>query len=402
MTSNILIQNGTLITPDKTLPSSDILIEKGKIVKIGPGIGNEHREDFLKIDARGMHVLPGLVDIHTHGGNGSDIMDATTEDFKTISWFQASHGITTFIPSTVSIPFEHIISFLESISPVIGTDLGGAVMAGVHIEGPFLSLEHRGAHPEQYIISPEPYHIDKLKEFKDIIKTITIAPEIGGALEAIKEFADWGVLVSGGHDMATDKIIAEAIENGMHHTTHIFCVMSGLRKIDNHRTLGLNEHTLLDDRLTTEMIADNRHIPPLLAKLIFKCKGSKKLCLISDCSRAAGMPIDSRRYALGPRQEQKGSHEIIVGDGVAMTPDGTRFAGSIITIEKMIRNCVEDAGIDVIDAVRMASLTPAEIHGIDKQKGSLEIGKDGDVCIINSDYEVYKTITAGKVIYSCR
>jgi N-acetylglucosamine-6-phosphate deacetylase len=398
MVSKVLIQKGTLITPDKTLPLSDILIENGKIVEIGPKIPNSDRKGFVKIDAQGLFVLPGLIDIHTHGGNGSDFMDADWEAFVNIAKFQASHGVTTLIPTTIATSFESIIELLKVFSSYIDKDTGGAQFAGIHLEGPYLSLEHRGAHQEKYLITPEKWHIEKLKEFQDIIKTITIAPEIKGALSAIKDFSRWGVLVSGGHDMAFDKIIEQAIQNGMSHTTHVFCVMSGLRKINNFRTLGLNEYSLLDDRLTTEMIADNRHIPPLLAKLIYKCKGSKKLCLISDCNRATGMPIDGKRYTLG--QKANGGSEIIVADGIAMTPDGKRFAGSIITIDRMIRNMINDAGIPINDAVRMATLTPAEIHRIEHKKGCLKVGNDGDVCLVDSDFKVIKTIVAGKVVFS--
>jgi N-acetylglucosamine-6-phosphate deacetylase len=278
--------------------------------------------------------------------------------------------------------------------------LGGAVIAGIHLEGPFLSREHRGAHPEKYLLTPDARYLSEIKEFRDIIRTVTIAPEIEGALRAIKEFANWGVLVSGGHDMATEKIIAQAIANGMRHTTHIFCVMSELRKIGNYRTLGLNEYTLLDDRLTTEIIGDNRHIPPLLAKLIYKCKSSKGVCLISDCIRAAGMPVEGEGYV--GRSHQSNSLEFVIRDGIAMIPDGSRFAGSITTIDTMIKNMVRDAGIGLNDAVRMATLTPAEIQGIDHRKGSLEVGKDGDIVIIDPDFRVHKTILAGRVVFQSR
>jgi N-acetylglucosamine-6-phosphate deacetylase len=246
-------------------------------------------------------------------------------------------------------------------------------------------------------LTPRARYLSALKEFKDIIRTVTIAPEIEGGLRAIREFASWGVLVSGGHDMATEKIIDQAIDNGMRHTTHIYCVMSALRKIGSYRNVGLTEYALVDDRLTTEMIGDNRHIPPLLAKLVFKCKGAKGVCLVSDCIRAAGLPLEGGG-SVGPSRRGK-EPEFIIRDGISMTPDGSRFAGSITTLDTMIRNMVHDAGIGLNDAVRMATLTPAEIQGIDRRKGSLEAGKDGDICIIDPDFNVHATIVAGRVVF---
>lgn len=397
MAANLIIQNGTLIAPEETLPSADLLIENGRISRIAPKISVGGRRDCTRVDARGLLVLPGLIDIHTHGGKGSDIMDATPESFAKIAAFQASHGVTTFIPSTITAPFDETIGLLQTVSPYVGADLGGAVIAGIHLEGPFLSREHRGAHPQEHLLTPQARHLSALKEFRDIIRTVTIAPEIEGALQAIKELASWGVLVAGGHDMATEEIIDQAIENGMRHTTHIYCVMSGLRKIGSYRNVGLTEYTLLDDRLSTEMIGDNRHIPPLLAKLVFKCKGAKGVCLVSDCIRAAGLPLDGERSAGRSRPGKE--PEFIIRDGISMTPDGSRFAGSITTLDTMMRNMVHDAGIGLNDAVRMATLTPAEIQGIDRRKGSLEAGKDGDICIIDPDFNVRATIVAGRVVF---
>jgi len=350
------------------------------------------------IDARGGYIMPGLIDIHTHGGAGSDVMDATEDDLYNITRFHASHGVTTMLPTTLTAPMEDILRTLEVIRKLLKKDTGGSRIIGAHMEGPYLSCENKGAHPAKYLRIPENGDYKLLFDYTDVIRTITVAPELPGADRMIKELTDHGIIVAGGHDTAIDKEIFKAIECGMTHTTHAYCVMSSIQRINGRKHLGLIEVMLLDDRLTTEIIADNIHTPPLLVKLIFKCKRAKGVCIVSDSLRAAGMPKDDKLYVIGSRN-QKDPYYVVVDDGVAKLPDRSLNAGSITNLDKMLKNLVHDCGISITDAVRMATLTPAEIIRINTWTGSIEEGKIADICITDKKFKVLKTIVSGKVVY---
>jgi N-acetylglucosamine-6-phosphate deacetylase len=208
-----------------------------------------------------------------------------------------------------------------------------------------------------------------------------------------------GIVVSGGHDASIDAEIMGAIEAGMTHTTHIYCAMSSLPKRAAIRYAGLCEVAMTDDRLTTEIIADDRHVPPILARMIYRCKGPDRLCLVSDCIRAGGMPPDSGRPITLGKPGEGGQPVIIVGD-IAMLPDRSRYAGSIQSLDRMISNVVRYAGIPIHDAVRMASLTPASVIGLQKEIGSIEAGKRADLCVMDSAFRVRRTICGGETVYS--
>jgi N-acetylglucosamine-6-phosphate deacetylase len=216
--------------------------------------------------------------------------------------------------------------------------------------------------------------------------------------DMIRNLKAKGIVVSGGHDDADTSSIEQAVNAGMTHSTHIFCVMSTLHMKNNCRYCGLCEYSLVSDRITTEMIADNHHIPPLLATLIYKCKGAEKLCLISDCLRIGGMPEDGKIYSLGNSNDIS-AQKIMIYNGVGILADKTRYAGSIQSLDKMIANVVNYSQIPFLDAVRMASLTPAQVIGADDKIGSIEVGKQADFCIMDKDYRVVETICKGETVY---
>lgn len=394
----MIVTNGTVITPEEELRGVSLVIENGKIKGIFPE-DETIAPDNAAIDANGGYILPGLIDIHIHGGAGSDVMDSTPEDIGKICVFHASHGVTGLVATTITMPPADILHCIKTIGEAMKSGTPGSRILGVHLEGPFLSCGNRGAHPAEYLLLPKPENYAMLLDFAGIIKTITVAPELPGAERMIDDMHRAGIIISGGHDCACDDDILRAIDAGMTHTTHAFCAMSSLGRKNGRKHLGLNEMLLLDDRLTTEIIADNRHVTPLMAKLAYKCKGAKNMCIVSDCLRAAGMPAGSKRYAIGPRNF-KGGCDAVVDDDVAMLPDRSMFAGSITTLDKMIKNLVEYCGIPLIDAVRMASLTPAEIIRIDKSKGSIEAGKDADLCIMDRQLNVVRTIVEGKQVFN--
>lgn len=383
----------------KLLKGYGVIISKGKISDIVLEKEVKDLSPYTVVDAEQGYIMPGFIDIHTHGGAGSDFMDATFEDFTDIVKLQASHGVTGLLATTLTAPMDYILKCLQLLEEYMEKEIIGSKILGVHLEGPFLSYKNKGAHDPLYLLEPTYDNYSALLNFSDVIKLITIAPELTNAAEMIKEFSNKGIIISGGHDAATEEEVIQGIKSGMTHTTHAYCVMSTISRDRGRKHIGLTEMMLLEDKLTTEIIADNRHTPPSLAKLIFKCKGSKGMCVVSDCLRPTGLPSSDELYKIGPRHMENCPTVIVDGD-VAMLPDRSLFAGSLTTMDKMVKNLVEHCDISLVDAVRMASLTPAEIIRVAKNKGSIEKGKDADICIMDKYYNVKKTIVEGKIVFS--
>jgi N-acetylglucosamine-6-phosphate deacetylase len=349
-------------------------------------------------DAGDGYIVPGLVDIHNHGGMGFEYMDATEEAFRAITGYLASHGVTAALAATVAAPVDAIVACLEAFRRYRAAPVPGCRLVGVHLEGPYLSAVNRGAQPEASLRTPRDGYEFVLR-YADIIRMATVAPELEGMPGMIRALRKAGIVVSGGHDDAIDDEIVRAIDAGMTHTTHIYCAMSSLPKRGAIRHVGLCEVAMTDDRLTTEMIADNRHVPPVLARMIYRCKGPDRLCLVSDCIRAGGLPPDAGRPITLGKPGGGGQPVIIVGD-IAMLPDRSRYAGSIQPLDRMIGNVVREAGVPIHDAVRMASLTPATVIGLQREIGSIEPGKRADLCVMDSAFRVQRTICGGETVYT--
>ncbi len=388
----MIIKNGIVVTPYEKR-KCDVRVANGIITEIG----NIDVNGEEVIDASGLYVCPGLVDIHTHGGGGGDFMDATEESFDNALSFHSKNGTTSLLPTSVTAPVEQIeemISFAREYAKK--ADAKCRIM-GVHLEGPYLSVKNKGAQHESYLRVPSRDSYDFILENKDIVKTVTIAPELDGAAKMTEELVKNGIVVSGGHDDGQKKLITPVLDAGLSHCTHLWCAMSTVAMRDGVRDIGLFELGLLDDRLSVELIADNHHITPDMSRLVYKCKGADKMCVVSDSLRAGGMPMDGKLYSLGSYKD-KDAMQFIVSDGVARLPDNTRYAGSIQPISQMVRNLVNDAEIPFVDAIRIASLTPAKVAGIDNVVGSISIGKFADFCFMDKDLKVVKTIVNGKEV----
>lgn len=386
----MLIKNAKIITPEKVLDGYDLLTEAGIIKKIGK---NLHAPDF--IDAEGMYLTPGFVDIHTHGGYEADFMDSTTEAYTRALRFHTDNGTTTVVPTSCTAPKESIIAFIEFARKYVSSDSPyKSVVVGVHLEGPYLSVKNRGAQKLEELASPDKDDYSYILENADIIKSVTLSPELPGAAKMTEELTRLGILTSGGHDDGIYPEFMPAINAGMSHLTHHYCAMSDLRFKDGVRGVGLREYGLIEKRLTSELIADNRHIPPELAILIVNAKGADKVCVVSDSLRCAGQPIDSRLYKLGTGE---GAQLVKIGDGVAVTEDGEKYAGSITPVRKMVKNLI-DAGIPLTDAVKMGTLTPARIIGEDKRVGSIEVGKRANLCILDKSFNTIKVFLDGQAL----
>ncbi len=380
---------GNLILPDRILYGGKIHCENGVITQI--------EENAAPAGTDLPYILPGLVDIHNHGAMGCDYMDCSEDSFGTIAAYLASHGVTSAQCATVSAPVEQILDFLQFYRERCEryVDGSGCRFVGVHIEGPYISVKKKGAHPAHTLLTAEDGY-DWILANRDVIREVTVAPELPGMAAMIRELADAGILVSGGHDDAEPEDILLAAQQGMRHCTHIYCAMSTLHYTGMKRNTGLCEYVMSHPEISAEMIADNHHIPPMLAQIIYRAKGAARLCLVSDAIAPAGLPQDGTVYNLGTGEN---CTRVIMEDGVAMVADRSCYAGSVQSLDQMIRNLVRDANIPLVDAVRMASLTPAEIIGLDGQCGSLAPGKRADFCVMDSGLQVVQTVIAGKTAY---
>ncbi len=390
----MLIKGGTLITPFSKKQNTDIFVKDGIISDIG-AIGSG--DDIF--DATGCYVCPGLVDIHTHGGGGGDYMDGSEEAFDRALKFQSESGVTSILASSVTAPVNQIETMLSiSRKYMSRTDLPCRVL-GVHLEGPYISYAKKGAQPAQYLRVPSKDSYDFILRNKDIVKNVTIATELDGAVDMVKELRKNGIVVSCGHDDGRSDTIIACIEAGVTNCTHWYCAMSTASMVDGVRSVGMMETALIDPRLTIELIADNHHIIPELARLAYQNKGALGICLVSDCLRAGGMEAGETLYNLGSCNDPN-SQRFRVCDGVARMEDGTHYAGSIQPISRMIKNLVYDARVPLEDAVCAASYTPSRIIGMDDQIGSVEIGKKADFCIMDNELNVVATILNGKTVYA--
>lgn len=382
------ITNGKIILPDKII-NGGVELENGFIKSILPECETKDGD----IDANGGYIAPGLVDIHVHGGGGYDFMDCTHEAFDKACKFHLSRGVTTLVPTSVTAPVHLIEKFTDCARVEMKTN---KMIVGVHTEGPYLSKKNRGAQPERYLRSPECDSYDFILKNADIIKTVTLSPELCGAEKMTKELCECGIVVSGGHDDGRKSLIEPTLNAGMSHLTHTWCAMSTVGMYSGVREAGLLEIGLSNDSLTAEIIADGHHMPPELVKIVYKCKTADRLAVVSDCLRAGGMPCDGRLWTLGAEPYMYGEDSpeptlFIVSDGVARLPDNTRLAGSIKSVGDMVMGLYE-IGIPICDIFKMTSLTPSRIIGIDKTHGSIEVGKVADIAVFDREFKIKNVI----------
>ena len=383
-----VIGNCRLITQDKIIENGNLFIKDGKIVKI---IVGDVEKDY---DAGGRYVSAGFIDIHTHGGYGSDFMDATDEAFDNVLKFHLDNGTTSVVATSVTASISSTERFLNFCREYMQKERKYARVLGAHLEGPYLSVKNKGAQKEEYLLNPEKDGYEFILRHKDVVKTVTISPELSGAGEMTKTLTENGITVCGGHDDGIYPNFMPAVENGLKHLTHIYCAMSELRFVDGKRNVGLREYGLLDDNLTAEMIFDERHIPTSLALLLLKAKGADKLCVVSDSLRCAGMPVDGKLYKLGTLDDED-AQLFKVADGVAVLADGTRYAGSITPVQKMVKNLL-NAGVLVCEAFKVGTSTPAKILGR-ADIGRIDKGCVADLCVFENDFSLKDVFTDGKL-----
>lgn len=390
-TSQFVIQNGTVLTPREEICDGVVVIEGSKIIAVGQRGQVAIPPGATVVDAGGSYIIPGLVDIHVHGSKGGDVMAATAGDLETMSSFLVTRGVTAFLATSLTAPQEKLLAVLDCVRSIRqGDGLSGAEVLGVHQEGPFLNRDQKGAHQEDLLICPTRERYKPYLEYTDVLTSMTLSPELEGAPRLVEDLCAAGVVAAMGHSHGIFRQLQAGIDAGITHAVHCFCNMSTLRRDNLKRVAGAVETILCDDRISTELIADGWHLGDTLMKLAVKVKGPEGVALVSDAMTAAGMPPG--RYFLS-------GVEAIVEDGIARLPDNTAYASSVTTLDVCVRNGVERMGLPLIDAVRMASLTPATIMRVDGGKGSLEPGKDADVVLIDQGVNVLRTFARGREVY---
>ncbi len=372
----------------------DILVSGGRIEAVRPA-GGDLPERAVRIAAPGLIVAPGFIDLHVHGGRGADFMDATEEAFRTIGEYHVAGGTTSYLATTTTEPAEDILAAIDMAARCRDQRIGPVEILGVHVEGPYMAPRRHGCHHPAFVRRPSRGENKGYLDRASIVRRVTLAPEVPGVQDFIRELSRAGVLSSGGHSEATADEVRQAVDAGMGMVTHLFCAMSSVTKDGPFRIAGMLEATLLDDRLATELIADLKHVPRELLLLAFKAKAPEKVCFVTDAMRGAGMPDGT--YTFGSRR----GTPAVVEDGVSRNLGNTGFASSTVRMIDLVRNGVEGLGMGLEASVRRASLVPAKILGAEGRKGTIEPGKDADLVLLRTEpeLEVRLTMVRGEVVW---
>jgi len=380
-----------LYTPLEEIRDALLVVEDGVISEVRSRAGKELPSNAAVIDFGDAVLSPGFFDIHIHGGAGLDVMRAGPSELPRLGRFLASHGVTSYFPTTVAAPLDSTCAALERMADAIEAAQASASSSrdsvearplGVHLEGPFLSHKRRGVHPPEYLVPPTVEVFDRLwQAARGHVRMMTIAPELDGALEVIAEAARRGVCVSIGHSDAQLPAAQAAVEAGARHATHTF---NAMRPLD-HRDPGIIGGVLTDDRISADIIADGIHLSPTIVELFLQAKGRERAVLITDAISATGMP--DGQYQLGPILVE-------VRDGKC-TSNGS-LAGSVLTMDLAVRNVMQFSTWSLRDSVRAASLNPARTVGLASQHGVLVPGAAADFTVLSPSGNVLKTIIAGR------
>jgi N-acetylglucosamine-6-phosphate deacetylase len=394
------IVNATLVLPDRLVPGGAIHISGGRVTERGP------RQDLTPWngathDAGGAFAAPGYVDLHVHGGDDADFMDGSVEAFETVIRAHARHGVTSIVPTSTVARHEQTVRFLEITRLLCarGADPGRGLarVIGAHFYGPYFAEDKVGCHPRLPARPPTREEFDCYLGFADSMLTATCAPELPGASEFYRAAAAAGVRLNAGHSDATWADMAAAYELGVRHVDHFYCAMSSVASLRlRHGTpmqASMMEFVLATDDMTTEVIADGRHLAPELLRFVLKMKGAERTALVSDANRALDRPPGT--YVFGALD---GGEEFVSDGTVGWMPDQSSLASSVRGLDFMVRHLYQNVGIDLPTAVRMASLTPATIVGKDREIGSLAVGKRADVLLLDQQLEVRQVFVGGVLV----
>jgi N-acetylglucosamine-6-phosphate deacetylase len=391
----MLFTGGTVILAEALLPGGWVQTNGERITRVESGQPPPAAEI---IDLNGGYLTPGFVDLHVHGGAGADFMDGAADAFRTVCRAHARHGTTSLLPTTTVARHEQHLAFLEVCRQMKREGTGGARVLGAHFYGPYFAREARGCHPEAPVRPPEPHEYEQYLTFADCIATATVAPELPGAEGFVRACRTRGVRCNAGHSYATFDQMEAALTWGVRHVDHLFCAMSDRARLRQAQTYpmrgGVMEATLYFDELTTEVIADGKHLQRELLLLAYKAKRPDRLALATDCNRALDMP--DGEYLFGPLE---GGEVILRRDGVGVMPDGQALASSVVGMDHCVRTFHRLTGVPLPEVVRMASLTPARIAGWDGELGSIEAGKLADLVVLDRELNVRQVYVAGEMVW---
>ncbi len=388
MSDKKIIINGQVVLPERIIPQGYVTIAGGKIIAVGEGLPGDR--DGEVIDVRGKYISPGFIDMHTHGAGGHDFMDGSVEAYLGAAETHARHGTTALLPTTLTSTDEALYNTFETYKKAKALNSKGAALLGLHLEGPYFAYNQRGAQDPKYLRNPDPKEYEAFLGASDDIVRWSLAPELEGAPAFGRRLREKGILASVGHSDAIYEEVEEAFRAGFTHMTHLYSCMSTITRRNAYRYAGVLEAAYLLDGMTVEVIADGVHLPGPLLQYVYKFKGPDRTALVTDSMRAAGMP--EGEYILGPLDT---GQKIVVEDGVAKLLDRSAFAGSVATADRLVRTMISLGKVPLVDAVKMISLTPARILGIDARKGSLEAGKEADLVIFDDDIRVEQVFREG-------
>lgn len=389
-----IFANATLVLPDRVIPDGVVRVQRGRITDVSAGT----RAGTAVVDLGGMYLAPGFVDLHVHGGDGADFMDCTPEAFRTVCKCHARHGTTSLTPTSTVGRLDQYLRFLDLCKELYGDVLGGARIIGSHFYGPYFARPARGCHPDQEFLTPDDSNAKAFtKHVGAMPLVITVAPEIENAEWFVRTYSTRGVRFNAGHSHATFSQVEAAVKWGVRHIDHLFCAMSDRARLRQSQTYpmrgGVMEATLYFDELTTEVIADGKHLSPELLRLAYKVKGPDRLALVTDSMRAVDLP--DGEYWFGAEGSGERVRKL---NGVGVTLDGSALASGAMGMDHCLRTMHWVAGVPLPEAVRMATLTPARILGAEKEIGSLEVGKRADFVVLDRELNVKSVYIGGEKV----
>lgn len=392
----MIFRNVRLIFPDGIRDGLELVVRDQKITEIRESwhghplrdSGGKPQPQEKVVDLAGNYLAPGFVDVHVHGALGCDTMEASADAFRTICRYHASGGTTSLLLTTATAPISAIIKVIKKVR---ATSPSIKQIAGIHVEGPFISKAKPGAQRLSLMRKPTPKAYAPLLECGDVIKRMTLAPELPGAITLIDELRKHNIDPSGGHSDAWEEDARTAFEHGMCSVTHTFNCMSTSRRRKVDRVAGLLEFALSEREIVCELIADGHHVSPTLMKMLYQAKGARGICLVTDATAGAGLP-DGSKFSLYGRK-------CVVDGGVCLLADRSALAGSAARMIDLVRTMVMRVNVPLHEAVAMATDTPAHAIGL-TTKGQFRIGGHADLVVISPTLEVVQTFAGGEQIFA--